>query len=110
MLCWTAPAVFEQRECEGGGAAAASTDAGRGAARGVVVVAEVFVAFGFAEAWAAAAASVGEDVSALEAFGLFGHGGSFELVVLCSFVARFGMAVLTSAAKAARFGWRLWHG
>jgi hypothetical protein len=41
---------------------------GRGFASGVVVVAEAFGA----EAWAAAAVAVGEDVAALEAFGCFG--------------------------------------
>ncbi len=67
-------AVFHERERECLGAAATATDVLCAAARGVVVVAEVFVAVGFAETWGAAAASVGEDVAALEAFGLFEHG------------------------------------
>lgn len=44
---------------------------GGGAAGGVVVVAEIFVA----EAGAAAAATVGEDVAALEAADVLGHKG-----------------------------------
>ena len=46
-----------------------------GAAGVVVVVAEAFGAFGAADGWASAAAAVGEDVAALELFGL----GCFEL-------------------------------
>jgi hypothetical protein len=53
--------VFRQRKVEGGAAAAALARVGHGFSGGVVVVAEVFAA----EAWAGAAASVGEDVAAL---------------------------------------------
>jgi hypothetical protein len=45
------------------------TRVGNGAAGGVVVVAEIFAA----EAWAAAAMAVGEDVAALVAFRLVLH-------------------------------------
>jgi hypothetical protein len=58
--------VFGERDFEGG--AAAPARAGCGFAGGVVVVAEVFSA----EAWAAAAVAVGEDVAALVTFGCFG--------------------------------------
>jgi hypothetical protein len=58
--------VFGEREFEGG--AAASAGIGGGFAGGVVVEAELFSA----EAGAAAAVAVGEDVAALEAFGWFG--------------------------------------
>jgi hypothetical protein len=58
-------AVFGERELEGGVAGAWVL---RGSSRGVVVVAEVLAA----QAWAAAAVAVGEDVAALEAFGCFG--------------------------------------
>ena len=75
-------AVFHERERQGGGAATAAADVFGWAAGGVVVVAEVFVAVRFAQAGRAAAASVGEDVAALEAFGLFGHGGFSGLLVL----------------------------
>lgn len=57
--------VFGEREFEGGVAGARVL---RRSSRGVVVVAEVFAA----EARAAAAAAVGEDVAALVAFGCFG--------------------------------------
>jgi hypothetical protein len=60
--------VFGERELEGGAAGAAGVRVLRGSSRGVVVVAEVFAA----EAWAAAAVAVGEDVTALVAFGCFG--------------------------------------
>jgi hypothetical protein len=58
-------AVFGQREGEGGGAAAAMARVLDRLAGGVVVVAEVFAA----QAWAGAAAPVGEDVAALVLFG-----------------------------------------
>jgi len=58
-------AVFGQREGEGGGAAASMARVVDRLACGVVVVAEVFAA----QAWAGAAASVGEDVAALVLFG-----------------------------------------
>jgi hypothetical protein len=54
--------VLRERDFKGG---AASVWTSRGFAGGVVVVAEVFAA----EAWAAAAVAVGEDVAALVAFG-----------------------------------------
>ncbi len=57
-------AVFGQGEVEGV-AVFAGARVGRGAAGGVVVVAEVLVA----ERWAAAAAAFGEDVAALVALG-----------------------------------------
>jgi hypothetical protein len=60
--------VFWQREVEGGAAAAALARVGDGPTGGVVVVAELLLA----EAWAGAAASVGEDVAALVLFSLFG--------------------------------------
>jgi hypothetical protein len=61
-------AIFGEREFEGGAAGAAGVRVSDGPAGGVVVVAEVFAA----EAWAAAAVAVGEDVAALVAFGCFG--------------------------------------
>jgi hypothetical protein len=70
-------AVFWKRDLEGGAAAAAGARVGCGSAGGVVVEAEVFSA----EAGAAAAVAVGEDVPALEAFGCFGF-------VMSGFVAR----------------------
>ena len=60
--------VFGERELEGGATAAALFWVGDWFSGGVVVVAEVFTA----EAWAAAAVAVGEDVAALVAFGCFG--------------------------------------
>jgi hypothetical protein len=60
--------VFGERDFEGGAAAVTGAGVLRGSSRGVVVVAEVFRA----EAWAAAAVAVGEDVAALVAFGCFG--------------------------------------
>jgi hypothetical protein len=60
--------VFREGDFEGGAAAPAGAGVGCGFAGGVVVVAEVFSA----EAWAAAAVAVGEDVTALEAFRCFG--------------------------------------
>jgi hypothetical protein len=60
--------VFWQGQVEGGAAAAAAARIGDGFSGGVVVVAELFCA----EAWALAAAAVGEDVAALVLFGLFG--------------------------------------
>jgi hypothetical protein len=60
--------VFGEGEVEGGAAASALLRVGDGSSGGVVVVAEVFSA----EAWAAAAVAVGEDVAALVAFGCFG--------------------------------------
>jgi hypothetical protein len=59
--------VFGERDVEGGAAAVAGACVGGGFTGGVVVVAEVFSA----EAWAAAAAAVGEDVAALVALGCF---------------------------------------
>ena len=61
-------AVFGVGQVEGGAAAAALARVGDRAAGGVVVVTELFLA----EAWAGAAASVGEDVAALVLLGLFG--------------------------------------
>jgi hypothetical protein len=66
-------AVFRVGEGEAGLAAAASGGVLDGAAGVVVVVAEVFGAFGATDGWAAAAAAVGEDVAALETGG-FGFG------------------------------------
>jgi hypothetical protein len=60
--------VFWQRQVEGRAAAAALFWVGDGLSRGVVVVAELFLA----EAGAGAAASVGEDVAALVLFRCFG--------------------------------------
>ena len=59
-------AVLKDRELDGGAAGFAGVGVGAGTAGGVVVVAEVLVA----ERGAAAAVAVGEDVAALEAFGL----------------------------------------
>jgi hypothetical protein len=64
-------AVFGQGEVELGLAAAVLGGVVDGTARGVVVVAELLVA----EAGAAAAVAVGEDVAALVAFGFLLHGG-----------------------------------
>ena len=67
--------VFRQRQVEGGASAAASAWVFYWFSCGVVVVAELFLA----EAWALAAAAVGEDMAALVLFGLFGcvlHGPS----------------------------------
>jgi hypothetical protein len=57
--------VFRERKVEGGAAASALLRAGDGFSGGVVVVAEVFSA----QAGAAAAVAVGEDVAALVLFG-----------------------------------------
>jgi hypothetical protein len=68
-------AVFGQGQMEGGAAAAALLRVGDGFSRGVVVVAELFLA----EAGACAAVAVGEDVAALVLFRCFGgvlHGPS----------------------------------
>ena len=62
-------AVFGEREVEVRLAGSAGGWVFYRAARGVVVVAELLVA----EAWAAAAAAVGEDVAALVAFGFGVH-------------------------------------
>ena len=62
--------VFGEGEVEGGAAAAALVWVGDGFSGGVVVVAEVFCA----EAGAAAAVAVGEDVAALVAFWCAGFG------------------------------------
>ncbi|MBB5315654.1 hypothetical protein [Tunturibacter empetritectus] len=59
-------AILGQGQIEGGAAGAAAAGSGDGLAGGVVVVAELFAA----EAWAAAAMAVGEDVAALVALGL----------------------------------------
>jgi hypothetical protein len=61
-------AVFGERQVEGGAAAVALLRVGGGSSGGVVVVAEVFSA----EAGAAAAVAVGEDVTALILFWCFG--------------------------------------
>jgi len=58
--------VFRERELKGGAAALAGFRILDWLAGGVVVVAEVFSA----QAWAAAAVAVGEDVAALVLFGL----------------------------------------
>jgi hypothetical protein len=62
--------VFGERQIEGGAAASALFWVGDRAAGGVVVVAELFVA----QAGAAAAVAVGEDVAALEALWCVGAG------------------------------------
>ena len=59
--------VFRQRKVEGGAAASTLLRIGDGFSRGVVVVAEVFSA----QAGAAAAMAVGEDVAALILFGVW---------------------------------------
>jgi hypothetical protein len=59
--------VFRQGQVEGGAAAAALARFVDWLARGVVVVAELFLA----ETWTGAAASVGEDVAALVLFRCF---------------------------------------
>jgi len=64
-------AVLWQGQVEGGAAAAALFWVGDGFSGRVVVVTEFFLA----EAWAGAAASVGEDVAALVLFGLVRRGG-----------------------------------
>jgi hypothetical protein len=64
-------AIFGKGEVEGGAAASALLGVGDGFSGGVVVVAEVFSA----QARAAAAVAVGEDVAALVLFGGFLHGG-----------------------------------
>ncbi|WP_433964787.1 hypothetical protein [Tunturiibacter gelidiferens] len=56
-------AILRQGQIEGGAAGAATAGSGDGFAGGVVVVAELFSA----EAWAAAASTVGKDVAALVA-------------------------------------------
>jgi hypothetical protein len=61
-------AVFGQRQIESAAAAAALARVGDGFSGGVVVVAELLLA----QAWAGAAAAVGEDVAALVLFGLVG--------------------------------------
>ena len=68
-------AIFWEGEVEGGAAASALLGVGDGFSRGVVVVAEVFAA----QARAAAAVAVGEDVAALVLFGGFLHGGALSL-------------------------------
>ena len=69
-------AVLRVGESEAGLAALAGGRVLDGAAGVVVVVAEGVGAFGTADGWTAAAAAVGEDVAALEVFGLgcFGLG------------------------------------
>ena len=62
-------AVFERGKLKFRGAHAVDADIVRGAAGGVVVVAEVFAA----QRWAAAAVTVDEDVAAFVAPGCFGH-------------------------------------
>src|SRR3979490_3242193 len=62
--------VFGEGTFEGGAAGWAGAGVRCGFSGGVVVVAEVFSA----EAWAAAAVAVGEDVAALVTFGCFGLG------------------------------------
>jgi hypothetical protein len=61
--------VFRVGEEEDGAAAATGFRILDGPAGGVVVVAEIFRGVGAAETGALAAAAVGEDVAALEAFG-----------------------------------------
>ena len=68
---------------EGGASAAASAWVFYWFSCGVVVVAELFLA----EAWALAAAAVGEDMAALVLFGLFGcvlHGPSPRVLLVQS--------------------------
>jgi hypothetical protein len=60
--------VFRERQVEGGAAGAALLWVDDGFSGGVVVVAELFVA----QAWAGAAAAIGEDVAALVLFRRFG--------------------------------------
>jgi hypothetical protein len=59
--------VFGQRKIEGGAAASALLGIGDGSSGGVVVVAEVFSA----QAGAAAAVAIGEDMAALVLFGVW---------------------------------------
>ena len=63
-------AVFRESQVKGGLAGASGAEVGYRTAGGVVVVAEFFVGAFVAEAWAAAAVSVGEDVAALVAVGV----------------------------------------
>jgi hypothetical protein len=70
-----------ERELEGVAAGAAGTRVLDGAAGGVVVVAEIFVA----QAWACTAASVGEDVAALE---VLGFGGLHGVAPWCHFCVK----------------------
>jgi hypothetical protein len=80
-------AVLGVGQVEGGAAAAALARVGDRAAGGVVVVAELFLT----EAWAGAAASVGEDVAALVLLGCFGcvlHGPSPRGTFLCKVFER----------------------
>jgi hypothetical protein len=65
-------AVLGCGEMEAGLTATTRMRVGDGVAGGVMVVAELLGA----EAWAAAAVAVGEDVAALKAFGCVGHGGT----------------------------------
>jgi hypothetical protein len=85
-------AVFGQGQVEGGLTGAALAGVERGAAGGVVVVAELFVMIiSVAEAWAAAAVSVGEDVAALEAFGGVGHWQAPSRAFWCKVFKRKGL-------------------
>jgi hypothetical protein len=80
-------AVFGEWDLEGGAVPPAGAWMGRGFARGVVVVAEVFSA----ETWTAATMAVGEDVAALVLFGGFGgvlHGVSPTGTFLCKVFER----------------------
>ena len=67
-------AILGHGEGEGSLAGAAAAELGDGLTRGVVVIAEVFAA----EAGRAAAAAFGEDVAALETFGLSGRFGGWH--------------------------------
>jgi hypothetical protein len=84
--------VFRQRQVEGGAAAAALFWVDDWLSGGVVVVAELFAA----QAWARAAAAVGEDVAALVLFGGFGgvvHGPSPRGTFLRKVLGRQGIGL-----------------
>jgi hypothetical protein len=81
-------AVFGQGQVEGGAAAAAPAWVGYWFSRGVVVVAELFCA----EAWAGAAAAVGEDVAALVLF-FWLHVFPPHGVFLCKVFGRNGLGL-----------------
>jgi hypothetical protein len=95
---------------EGGAAAAATARVFDWFARGVVVVAELFVA----EAWARAAASVGEDVAALVLFWCFVcrvvrhvvHGPSPRVPFLCKVFERRELSLdFVSESASQRVSW-----
>ena len=77
-------AIFGQSEVEGGAAAATLSWISDGFSGGVVVVAELLLA----QAWAGAAAAVGEDVAALVLFGCFGCVLHRSLPTGCFFCAK----------------------